>query len=644
MRKALFLLVFLFICLIPLVSASVTFGDPYIIVETPVGSQHPIQGYVNVSLTNANTATKLFIDIKKYENGTSPLKYVSIVSDEFLLSDVLENQNLTYTLSNGLNSGYILINIDLLDISLPDLGYPDDFNESKYFWNFEASLFYGTQKLDSRKENFTVEPLPVIIVYPLFGLPGKAIEFNASFSYSPAEDDLEKYEWDFGDGNKQTTTKESVKHTYTKEGDYSFVLKITDENGLVGWNRFTVRVSSAFTFEDKLQRKRDEITAFEKTLPADAFEKNLILSSINLNEIKTSLNLLETSYTSTLLILLLLPEAIRELELTNFENELELIEIPRKVYDSSILTSELFADPSAVNAQYVNSMSNEKVQVIEEMSDAIALWQDENVKIDLEAKVKSALYSTKSEPLFSIVKVSPSSSISKYYLILSLPGKILSYQGTYNKKEISQRVVGFTLNKGGQLVFAMESDNLLDITGFASPELSKLGVVSSVTCGNGICDLRETSNSCPEDCAKPNLLAIILIIAFIILAGAVVLFVWKRKPKGYPKHLFKNKRDCENILSFVRKNLPKKSRIEVKHMLLKAGWKPEQIEYAVAKVEYERPVFKISKPGIAEKRPLYNSLQKKPKKPNKFLKILISPFKKPGTNFSEKDLKKEEEK
>ena len=72
----------------------------------------------------------------------------------------------------------------------------------------------------------------------------------ASFSYSPekpvvnqtvtfdasSSNDLDgyiiNYEWDFGDGNITSTTKEIIMHSYSSTGDYMVTLRVTDNQGI----------------------------------------------------------------------------------------------------------------------------------------------------------------------------------------------------------------------------------------------------------------------------------------------------------------------------------------------------------------------------------------------------------------------------
>jgi len=55
------------------------------------------------------------------------------------------------------------------------------------------------------------------------------VSFDGTASFDPAGRRISMYEWDFGDGFR--TTGEAVSHTYTKSGQYSVELTITDRGG-----------------------------------------------------------------------------------------------------------------------------------------------------------------------------------------------------------------------------------------------------------------------------------------------------------------------------------------------------------------------------------------------------------------------------
>jgi hypothetical protein len=60
---------------------------------------------------------------------------------------------------------------------------------------------------------------------------GETITFNASESYHPLGGKITLYSWDFGDNTKKNATDPIIMHMYTKTGNFSVVLNITDYGG-----------------------------------------------------------------------------------------------------------------------------------------------------------------------------------------------------------------------------------------------------------------------------------------------------------------------------------------------------------------------------------------------------------------------------
>ncbi len=569
----------------------VDFGEPLgISLKKPIGAQQQLEGYINVSLDGIDPGSRILISLIK-QDTSFPYPISRVVEKEFSLVDILDEQNIDYALDsdgNLISDDFFLINLVPLDIKMPDLVYPDDYNLNTLWL---LSVTFGNsdyQTLNAISTPFEVKPLPIAVVYPLYNALNKPVEFNASLSYSPKPNTaLTTFEWDFGDGHSKTTTKPVVNHTYTKADNYTLKLKITDEDGLIGIGIFEVEISSSFTIKDRIQRKIDLLNHFINSLTNNTFETEMAMQTINTDALFQRLNNLMSEYD----VAVTLPASEREQALADLELELLQVEVPIKIYDSSVLESEFFPDASIIQPNYVKLVSGKGI-IKPNTANAIALWQQENVNIHLNAQVKSVLYQTEKQELFSIVNLRiASSSEGPYYLILFLPGDVLGYKGQYNVQEIPPGVLGFTINNPGtqEITLATNTLDLTQIKGFASPDLNTLNVMETVTCGNGICEPTETRQSCPEDCGKaPSGLVIFLIILFVLAGAVAIFFVWYKKPKGYPHRLFKNKRDFDNILNFIRKNLPRKNQLEIKSMLLKVGWKPEQINYAMGKVLRER--------------------------------------------------------
>jgi PKD repeat protein len=58
---------------------------------------------------------------------------------------------------------------------------------------------------------------------------GEAVTFNASNSSDPNGSPITEYVWNFGDGDKVTTEKATITHTYEQAGEYTVTLEVLDK-------------------------------------------------------------------------------------------------------------------------------------------------------------------------------------------------------------------------------------------------------------------------------------------------------------------------------------------------------------------------------------------------------------------------------
>ncbi len=83
-------------------------------------------------------------------------------------------------------------------------------------------------------------PVALFAWLPKHGKPGDVMAFDASGSTGDAV--ITKYEWDFGDGQKDSTSGKAVSHTYAAAGAYKVLLKVTDTDGQTGSVSIEVKI------------------------------------------------------------------------------------------------------------------------------------------------------------------------------------------------------------------------------------------------------------------------------------------------------------------------------------------------------------------------------------------------------------------
>lgn len=86
-------------------------------------------------------------------------------------------------------------------------------------------------------------PTPVIDQPPADPSVDESVRFDASKSFDP-DSDIVRYSWDFdGDGSIDSrSSAPSVSYIYDEPGEYTVVLQVVDEDGLVGQTETTIRV------------------------------------------------------------------------------------------------------------------------------------------------------------------------------------------------------------------------------------------------------------------------------------------------------------------------------------------------------------------------------------------------------------------
>jgi hypothetical protein len=87
-------------------------------------------------------------------------------------------------------------------------------------------------------------PPPIAKFTPTSGyfLRGQNITFNASESHHPLGGKITLYTWDFGDNTKKNTTDPIITHMYTKTGNFTVVLNITDYGGFWDYTSATLYI------------------------------------------------------------------------------------------------------------------------------------------------------------------------------------------------------------------------------------------------------------------------------------------------------------------------------------------------------------------------------------------------------------------
>ncbi len=125
-----------------------------------------------------------------------------------------------------------------------------DFGPDGAMYIIEWGTGFGGNNADARIVKVSFKqgnqvPNAIATAAPQSGAVPLIVNFDASQSFDPDSGDTLTYEWDFeGDGTFEATGI-TTSHTYTTNGNFSAILKVTDSEGLTGFS--TVEISAGNT-------------------------------------------------------------------------------------------------------------------------------------------------------------------------------------------------------------------------------------------------------------------------------------------------------------------------------------------------------------------------------------------------------------
>jgi len=94
------------------------------------------------------------------------------------------------------------------------------------------------------EQTYNQPPIASSTYSPLNPIANETIMFNATNSYDP-DGFIVNYEWDFGDDI--AATGEIVEHSYSKPGDYTVILRVTDNDNVSNTNTMIVTITMVET-------------------------------------------------------------------------------------------------------------------------------------------------------------------------------------------------------------------------------------------------------------------------------------------------------------------------------------------------------------------------------------------------------------
>tara|TARA_Y100000310_G_scaffold165679_1_gene165419 strand:+ start:1306 stop:3963 length:2658 start_codon:yes stop_codon:yes gene_type:complete len=527
--------------------------------------------------------------IERYNNDCSqgciiPIRFISnqdnqeiTVSDVgifYTVSGTPKETNKIYDLTEipaEINSEFQKLYLDNANFSVSgefdeEITYSLNLNNDEIF--SEEILFEKVPKIVSLKPSTVIAAYPTEFILKMEDLNSNVIN----------------YEWDFGDGNKKTTTENKVTHTYSILG--AFELKITIKNlgnfsssKIFQINVKTPKKAVNFVLEKKFNNL-DNVTKNIENLPV--FYQNSLNKILNLKDFESELISIQKRNSTAQI----------DEDYIKIMSDLIKLEVPESIFESKKAESIKFIfDKENINLNFLKEIGkgdyNDKKENL--YVNAIMIWNFENMDSKITFKEFSAKYEHSAEDILNVFKLNINEKHGRdasYFIIKNI--KDLEFKENYGQKKI----LDYTYIKLSEEMETIEFSttdnfNFENLPAFISPEIRKLSVT-------GI-NISEFKKNLP---GQSFLILIILFVIFIGFVGYIVLQEWYKR--RYENYLFKNKNSLYNLISYIEN--AKKREIknqEIRKKLKKSGWNSEQLTYIMKKYAGERtgmfeiPVNKI---------------------------------------------------
>ncbi len=455
--------------------------------------------------------------------------------------------------------------------------------------NFSVPSSYGNATFilklgdnDIFSEKISVQKIPIIKnLRPVETAAAVPTIFRISVE---SENNITKYEWDFGDGKNKPTTTNRITYDYNSTGKYSVKVTAKDSKGKEGYSIFEVNVKSPesvinTTLKEKLGNL-ENVTKQIEGLPL--FYKDSIKSILDLDNVNSGLSNLQREYKG----------ASSESDYINIVSKLLKLEVPEEIVESKSADSiDFYSDENEINLDVLKEAGGGDYDSSDERNyiNAILFWNQENLDSKMTFKEFSAKYGNSQEPIVRVFEIKFNNEENwneRAYLFIKKM-KNLSFKENYLEDE-GQGYYIIDLERAMDTIifYTTEDVDFGSLPAFVSPSLTDLDISESDGIFNGV--------------ANQNKLLVILIsiiISVLILAYIAYIIMQQWYKNKYENYLFKNKNNLYNLVNYIgASNKKGMTNSEIEKSLKKAGWKSEQIVYVMKKYS-GKPAGMVELPG-----------------------------------------------
>lgn len=496
-----------------------------------------------------------------------PIKFISGATQTLTINNIVLAYNAGARRSNFLydaveKQATIDMDFEKLDLKYSNLTVTGAYGDKV------LKLYLGGDLIDSETIEIT-KMAEVEDISPTTVAAGVETKFVLEVSNKTQ---IESYEWDFGDDTEDTTSTNYVTHTYTEVDDYELTVKIIDEDDNENTKSFTISVISPKNLIPELlqNKKRDLRKLQNATNNLPTWIRNYIYSQIDLDDLNKSLSDIEEQY----------EEAEDEEEYIEVMLNLNKISMPKDFIKSESASSIFIPEQDNIdleNLQIAGAGAYDE-GYSSQYKEAIVGWFIENVDANYNYKVYSFIYSDRNEPILTSFSLTLEPTEEIHLVLEDSPVLKQDYD-----EETHTGFYSLTIDSKETLEFLYPGKVLLEEKVYSSSEFRKLNL--------GVEPLE------PGKAWGWILLFLIILFVFAFIAY-IILQQWYKR--NYENSIFKNRNDLFNLQNFIKNAFARgMQNKEIISKLKKAGWKREQIIYAINKVKgkslgmFEIPIFDI---------------------------------------------------
>lgn len=509
------------------------------------------------------------------EGCVLPLKF-SGVAQSIEISDVslnytdtkeLYSSNSIYDLSGSLATVDFegVLDLGLLNLVVSEAG--------EYFARLSGEYLF--------RKNVNILPAPVVSsVYPLEVPAGVPVFIYANIDYDANKSLI--YKWEFGDGDKNTTSVPYVLHTYDDLKNYTLKLEVSAGGNLTSDKSFGINAIS----------------------PEDAVNEGLASGRIFLKNVRDTIRDSLVWYGDALLAII---------DMVGFESEFDRMDkarnssfnaddfrkvavdlyalnIPISVRTDSFESPLLMTEISDIDIESVETISGKAESGGDDIyANPILSWQEENVDVVMKSwDIYVSYLNGKSENILKVYNFDVTSKSDKEsYFVINEDFSKLYFNGASDARKVGDSTV-IIVGGNQKKSFEFYYEGSEDVGVFISPKLSSLVIDADIgdECNfNYVCekDSGETSDNCRSDCKPVGKAVVFLILGTLFFLVVYTAFqIWYKR--RYEAYLFRDGTQMYNLLMYVtnaRARGVKDDRIGAE--LRAKGWSSERVNYIIKK-------------------------------------------------------------